>query len=154
MKPHICKMLLLAALLAAGFGCNSKEEGGSGVRTTVGIAISDNADNRATVSAAILTGEFVRAKVLECVPVDEITFDYNIEVKLVKFVEENGEEVQLPYTGQLQKLRPGTVYLSAVIAYNRQGRACCSDFVVWTAEGEPGLWSDDNSAGELEDNQW
>ena len=54
----------------------------------------------------------------------DIGFDYNIEVKLVKFVEENGEPVSLPYTRKITEgLRPGVNYISAIIAYNAEGRA-------------------------------
>lgn len=144
--------IVAAAVLSAG--CDDKNDTRSTVRTTVGIAISDNAENQATVSAEILTGEFVRAKIIENYPVADLTFDYNTEVKLVKFVEENGTEVTLPYTNTIVKLKSGRDYISAVIAYNRQGRACCSAFETWTAAGEDGLVSNDNSAGDLEENEW
>ncbi|MDE6623127.1 MAG: hypothetical protein K2K30_01855 [Alistipes sp.] len=144
----------IAAAAVWSAGCDDKDEARSTVRTTVGIAITDNAENQATVSAEILTGEFVRAKIIENYPVADLTFDYNTEVKLVKFVEENGTEVTLPYTNTVTKLKSGRDYISAVIAYNRQGRACCSAFETWTASGEDGLWSNDNSAGGLEENEW
>lgn len=145
---------LIVATAVLPVGCDDKDDAQSNVRTTVGIAITDNAANQATVSAEILTGEFVRAKIIENYPVADLTFDYNIEVKLVKFVEENGTEVTLPYANTVTKLKSGRDYISAVIAYNRQGRACCSAFETWTAAGEDGLWSNDNSAGDLEENEW
>ena len=47
----------------------------------------------------------------------------------MKFVEENGEPVSLPYTRKITEgLRPGVNYISAIIAYNAEGRAVCSAF--------------------------
>ena len=74
---------------------------------------------------------------------------------LVKFVEENGEPVSLPYTRKITEgLRPGVNYISAIIAYNAEGRAVCSAFQTWKASGTEGAWSDGGSAGDLEENEW
>ena len=53
---------------------------------------------QALITSEQQTGTTFGAKVIEFYPVADIGFDYNIEVKLVKFVEENGEPVSLPYT--------------------------------------------------------
>jgi hypothetical protein len=51
-------------------------------------------------------------------------------------------------------LRPGVNYISAIIAYNAEGRAVCSAFQTWKASGTEGAWSDGGSAGDLEENEW
>ena len=43
-------------------------------------------------------------------------------------------------------------YFCAVIVYDRTGRACHSAYLTFTAEGDPEGISNDNSAGNLEDN--
>ena len=45
-------------------------------------------------------------------------------------------------------------YISAIIAYNAEGRAVCSAFQTWKAAGTEGAWSDGGSAGDLEENEW
>ena len=76
-------------------------------------------------------------------------------MKLVKFVEENGIPVTLPYDYKIEKgLKPGVNYISAIIAYNEQGRAVCSAFQTWKADGTEGTWSNGGSAGSLEETDW
>ena len=112
-------------------------------------------DDTALITSEQQTGTTFGAKVIEFYPVADIGFDYNIEVKLVKFVEENGEPVSLPYTRKITEgLRPGVNYISAIIAYNAEGRAVCSAFQTWKASGTEGAWSDGGSAGDLEENEW
>jgi adenosylhomocysteine nucleosidase len=48
----------------------------------------------------------------------------------------------------------GVNYISAIIAYNAEGRAVCSAFQTWKASGTEGAWSDGGSAGDLEENEW
>lgn len=119
------------------------------------LTVSEIAENTALITSEQQTGTTFGAKVIDFYPVADIGFDYNIEVKLVKFVEENGVPVSLPYTRKITEgLRPGVNYISAIIAYNAEGRAVCSAFQTWKASGTEGMWSDDNSAGELEENEW
>ena len=119
------------------------------------LIVSEIADNTALITSEQQTGTTFGAKVIDFYPVADIGFDYNIEVKLVKFVEENGEPVSLPYTRKVTEgLRPGVNYISAIIAYNAEGRAVCSAFQTWKAAGTEGAWSDGGSAGDLEENEW
>lgn len=134
--------------------CSEEEKPNPKLRTSVGMTVSDIEANGAVVTATLESGEAVSAKVIEFYPVRDLTFDYTTEVKLVKFVEDHGVEVSLPYTKSLVRLRSGREFISAVIAYNAEGRACCSAYQVWTSVGGGFIWSDDNSAGDLEDNEW
>jgi len=122
---------------------------------TMTITVSEIVDNKATVSSSMLTGEAISAKVIDFYPLNELGIDYNTEVSLVKFVEDNGTEASLPYSNRIEEgLRPGITYISAIIAYNDKGQAVCSAFEIWQSEGTEGLWSDDNTAGELEEINW
>ena len=70
----------------------------------------------------------------------------------MKYVESNGTAVELPFTTQLTDLIFEQDYFCAVIVYDRTGRACHSAYLTFTAEGDPEGISNDNSAGDLEDN--
>lgn len=153
MKKILFLCLAATALLWAP-SCSDGEEPKPKVRTSVGMTVTGIEANGAVVTATLESGKAVSAKVIEFYPVSDLTFDYTTEVKLVKFVEDHGVEVSLPYTKSLERLRSGREFISAVIAYNAEGRACCSAYQVWTSVGGGFIWSDDNSAGDLEDNEW
>lgn len=135
--------------------CSDKDDSAPRVIPTMTLTVSEIADNTALITSEQKTGTTVGAKVIEFFPVADVGFDYTVEVKLVKFVEEKGVPVSLPYTQKIVKgLRPGVNYISAIIAYNAEGRAVCSAFQTWKASGTEGMWSDDNSAGDLGENEW
>ena len=155
MKNLHINLAFIFVLLLITASCSDKDDSAPRVIPTMNLIISEIADNTALITSEQQTGTTFGAKVIEFYPVADIGFDYNIEVKLVKFVEENGVPVSLPYTHKIvEGLKPGVNYISAIIAYNAEGRAVCSAFQTWKASGTEGMWSDDNSAGELEENEW
>nr|WP_303013053.1 hypothetical protein [uncultured Bacteroides sp.] len=148
-------MAIVFALALMFASCSDKDDSSPRIIPTMTLTVSEIADNRALITAEQKTGTTVGAKVIDFYPVADMGFDYNVEVKLVKFVEENGVPVSLPYVHRIEEgLKPGVNYISAIIAYNAEGRAVCSAFQTWKASGTEGMWSDDNSAGELEENEW
>ena len=152
MKNLYINMAFIFVLLLITASCSDKDDSAPRVIPTMNLTV---ADNTALITSEQQTGTTFGAKVIEFYPVADIGFDYNIEVKLVKFVEENGEPVSLPYTRKITEgLRPGVNYISAIIAYNAEGRAVCSAFQTWKASGTEGAWSDGGSAGDLEENEW
>ena len=155
MKNLYINMAFIFVLLLITASCSDKDDSAPRVIPTMNLTVSEIADNTALITSEQQTGTTFGAKVIEFYPVADIGFDYNVEVKLVKFVEENGVPVSLPYTHKIvEGLKPGVNYISAIIAYNAEGRAVCSAFQTWKASGTEGMWSDDNSAGELEENEW
>lgn len=155
MRIKIFKSLIYTLITCVAISCSKSTEEIEEVIPTMTITVTDIVENRATISANMLTGEAVAAKVVDFYPINDIGIDYNTEVKLVQFVESNGVEVSLPYNRKIETgLKPGVTYISAIIAYNDKGRAVCSAYAIWQAPGTEGLWSDDNSAGELEENNW
>lgn len=155
MKNLHINMAFIFVLLLITASCSDKDDSAPRVIPTMNLIVSEIADNTALITSEQQTGTTFGAKVIEFYPVADIGFDYNVEVKLVKFVEENGVPVSLPYTHKIvEGLKPGVNYISAIIAYNAEGRAVCSAFQTWKASGTEGMWSDDNSAGELEENEW
>ena len=151
MKNLYINMAFIFVLLLITASCSDKDDSAPRVIPTMNLTVSEIAD----ITSEQQTGTTFGAKVIEFYPVADIGFDYNIEVKLVKFVEENGEPVSLPYTRKITEgLRPGVNYISAIIAYNAEGRAVCSAFQTWKASGTEGAWSDGGSAGDLEENEW
>lgn len=155
MKNLYIRMAFVSVLLLAIAACSDKDDSAPRVIPTMTLTVSEIVDNTALIASEQKTGTTFGAKVLEFYPVADIGFDYNIEVKLVKFVEENGVPVSLPYTRKIAEgLRPGVNYISAIIAYNDEGRAVCSAFQTWKASGTEGAWSDGGSAGDLDENEW
>ena len=151
MKNLHINMAFIFVLLLITASCSDKDDSAPRVIPTMNLTVSEIA----LITSEQQTGTTFGAKVIEFYPVADIGFDYNIEVKLVKFVEENGEPVSLPYTRKITEgLRPGVNYISAIIAYNAEGRAVCSAFQTWKASGTEGAWSDGGSAGDLEENEW
>ena len=130
-KLYKCLTLAFGLMLTLA-ACSDKDDNAPRVIPTMAITVSEIADNMARITSEQKTGITYGAKVINYYPVSDITFDYNIEVKLVKFVEENGIPVTLPYDYKIEKgLKPGVNYISAIIAYNEQGRAVCSAFQTW-----------------------
>lgn len=157
-KLKYCLAVMLAACALAPLqSCSDDDDNNSPkIIPTMQLNVSDiNDDRTAVVNSEQTAGTTYGAKVIDFYPVSDLTFDYTIEVKLVKFVEENGVEATLPYRNKITTgLKPGVDYISAIIAYNDKGRAVCSAYQIWTSGGYPGLWSDTNTPGELEDNEW
>lgn len=155
MRSLYTKLTVILGLLMVTVSCSDEEDTTPRVIPTMSMTVSDIVEKTATLNSEQLTGTTYGAKVLNYYPVANLEFDYNTEVKLVKFVEENGEPVSLPYEYKITSgLRPGVSYISAIIAYNEKGRAVCSAFQVWTASGTVGTWTEDSSAGNLDEKQW
>lgn len=151
---YLCWALAFG-LMGVLASCSNDDEKTPRVIPTMTLNVSEVADNMARITSEQKTGTTYGAKVLNYYPVADIPFDYNIEVKLVKFVEEKGVPATLPYDYKIEKgLKPGVNYISAIIAYNEQGRAVCSAFQTWKADGTEGTWSDGGSAGNLEESDW
>lgn len=151
------KILILSAALLTGFfalscGDSSSEPEDDPNMPAVKIEVRDIADNKATVTAALEKGNFYGAKIVTGVRVSTLTLDYTREIPLIKYVEANGTAAELPFTTQLTDLIFEQDYFYAVIVYDRTGRACHSAYLTFTAEGDPEGISNDNSAGNLEDN--
>lgn len=155
MKNLHQRMAFIFVLLLITASCSDKDDSAPRVIPTMNLTVSEIADKTALITSEQQTGTTYGAKVIDFFPVTDIGIDYNIEVKLVKFVEENGEPVSLPYTRRIMEgLRPGVNYITAIIAYNAEGRAVCSAFQTWKASGTEGAWSEGSSAGDLEENEW
>lgn len=157
------KNLLITLFLVLGFlggSCSDSSSsdggetgGGSGENPTPKIEVSNIADNKATVTATLVSGEFHGAKIVAGVRISKLDFDYTREIPLIDYVEKNGSTVDaMPYTTELSDLIFEQDYLCAVIVYDATGRACASSYTTFTAEGLPDGISDENSAGNLEDN--
>lgn len=125
MKNLHISMAFIFVLLLITASCSDKDDSAPRVIPTMNLTVSEIADNTALITSEQQTGTTFGAKVIDFYPVADIGFDYNIEVKLVKFVEENGEPVSLPYTRKITEgLRPGVNYISAIIAYNAEDVPC------------------------------
>lgn len=103
MKNLHINMAFIFVLLLITASCSDKDDSAPRVIPTMNLTVSEIADNTALITSEQQTGTTFGAKVIEFYPVADIGFDYNIEVKLVKFVEENGEPVSLPYTRKSPK---------------------------------------------------
>lgn len=123
------KNILLAIVAAAALfcSCGKSDEPTAETEPDVKIEISGLADNKATVSASLIQGDFYGAKIVTGIRVDRLDFDYTKEVKLTQWVQENGKDIEsLPYAEELSQLTYQKDYISAVIVYNKEGRACAA----------------------------
>lgn len=151
MKKNIFLALVAAASLFVS--CGKSDEPAAESDPVVKIEVSGLADNKATVSASLTEGSFHGAKIVTGIRVDRLDFDYTKEVKLTQWVQQNGKDIEsLPYSEDLSQLTYQKDYISAVIVFNKEGRACSVAFETWTAVGKPDGISKDNSAGELDEN--
>ena len=86
MKNLHINMAFIFVLLLITASCSDKDDSAPRVIPTMNLIVSEIADNTALITSEQQTGTTFGAKVIEFYPVADIGFDYNIEVKLVKFV--------------------------------------------------------------------
>ena len=104
MKKNQIKTILVFVLIIFNlFSCSSDDDEVVRVIPTMNVEVVENEDSSVTINSQMLTGETVSAKIIDYYPIADITFDYNVEVRLVKFVEENGVSTALPYTKNINK---------------------------------------------------
>ena len=72
------------------------------------LTVSEIADNTALSTSEQQTGTTFCAKVIEFYPVADIGFDYNIEVKLVKFVDSGKKKEKESVCARTAVLPPQT----------------------------------------------
>ena len=159
MKKYI---IIAASALALLCGCNKTtsgaEEGNGGGEVTgkdpvVKLEVTDIKDNCATIKASLTEGQFNGGKIIAAKKVSDIGIDYTSEIRLIQYVRDNGTDITaMPYSSTVEKLTHEKDYFTAVIVYNKDGRVCSSKYEVWTAEGTPDGISNENSAGELVNN--
>ena len=87
MKNLHISMAFIFVLLLITASCSDKDDSAPRVIPTMNLTVSEIADNTALITSEQQTGTTFGAKVIDFYPVADIGFDYNIEVKLVKFVE-------------------------------------------------------------------
>lgn len=154
------KFLILSGIMALCLlpGCDKntpagEDDSGSSTMPAVSITAIANDDNTATVSAELTAGEFYGAKIVSAVEISQIgDLNYTNEIQLIRYVEENGKDIELPFTETVQDIVYNRDYLSAVVVYDETGRACASAYDTFTGDGEIDGFSGDNSAGNLEEN--
>ena len=152
------KILALTAalgLLLAFASCGEKEQkpGEKEPDPVVKIAVTGIDNNQATITATLEEGKFYGGKIITHVKVSDVPIVYTRELALISYVLHNGTDInELPFTVTLEGLRADTDFLSAVIIYGKDGVAISSSYDTWTSVGNPEGWSNENNAGELDDN--
>lgn len=122
---------------------------------SITVEVTGIENNCATITITSVAETITKAKVITA-DVETLDFDYKTsEIKLSQWIEANGVEVDLPYTTNVEKLKSGITFISAALGYNSStGLATCSAFKVWESVGGELPWSEENSAGNLDDNKW
>lgn len=155
-KLFLISVIAITGILAASCGASTtgpEDTGGDDTQTpTVKLVVSSIADNKATLSATVEKGSATKGKVVAGVRISSVNVDYTKEIPLISYVEANGTDISMPYTTELTGLINEQDYFCAVIIYDSTGRACSSAYYTFTAIGEPEGISNENSAGNLEDN--
>lgn len=148
-------LFLIALTVTALFtACTKTAEDDDDEVVMVSLSVTDIENNQATINASVAEGEFHGAKIVEAVLSSSVTIDYTSEVKLIKYVRENGVDIDLPYTHTLTDLKADTEMFTAVIVFNASGRATNSAYQIWTAEGHVDGWAEDSTAGDLGEIKW
>lgn len=146
-------LLMIAALTALMLtGCKKPSETEDPI--AVSLEVTEIQDNCATVKAQLTSGNFYGAKLVEMVNVDDVTIDYSSDIQLVNYVQANGVDVELPYENTLTGIKIGQDKFTAIIVYDKSGRAAVAEKIVWTPAGLPEGWSTDNNPGELGEIKW
>lgn len=143
---------ILTGLFTLSCGDSSSDAEDQGDIPTVKIEAGNIADNKATITASLENGNFYGAKIVTGVRASSLSVNYKREIPLIKWIEKDGTDIQLPYTTELSNLIFEQDYFCAVIVYDKTGRASHSAYVIFTADGDPDGISNENSAGNLEDN--
>lgn len=152
-------LIIAASALALLCGCgktdgNGSDNGGGEEATpVVKLEVTDLKDNCATIKASLTEGQFYGGQIILAEKTSGIEIDYTNEIKLIQYVRANGKTMDnMPYETTVSNLTFEKDYLTAVIVFDQNGRAVSSKYEVWTAEGTPDGISNDNSAGELDNN--
>ena len=148
-------LISISAMLLMALSCKKDkgEEEEEIIYPEVAISVTGIEDNRATITATLLEGEFYGGKVLVNLPISEATFNYSRELALMSYVNEHGTAIdRLPWTTTIEGIKADVDFLSAVIVYDKKGIPMASAYETWTSVGVPESWSSDNNAGDLEDN--
>ncbi len=146
--------LSLVTLSLLAIGCEEKTPE-TPVDPAVKLTVTEIAANAATLTVAT-EGDVVSLKVVENYLTRDLTFDVEevTDIKMIQFVEDKGKVKQLPYQETLTRLPSAREYITIVVGYNSEGRGVCYDYVIWESVGADVEWSNDNSAGDLENNKW
>ena len=156
MKKILALTTALSLLLAFA-SCKEKEPkpGETEPDPVVSISVTGIENNRATVTATLEEGKFYGGKILTSIRISDVAVNYTRELALISFVNRHANSIELeslPFTVTLEGLRADTDFLSAVIVYGKDGVAISSAYDTWTSVGDPEGWSNENNAGELDDN--
>ena len=156
MKKIVKSFLMIAMTMAVIVGCGKKEqpEASGSEPLEVSVTVTEIADNKAVVTASIVSGEAASGKIVTNYPMTSVDFDYEMEISLINVIEKEGQAMTFPYTVTLENVRDDFDYISAVLVYDETGRAAAAASCIWTGDGIPDGWSQDNSAGQLEPNEW
>lgn len=152
MKKYLICVIAAMAMFA---GCNKPDDnGGSDNPAVITLEVTDIADNCATVKASVSSGSANGAKVIDCMLLEDVTFDYTNDIQLINYVEKNGVAVQLPYEKKLTDVKVGKDMFTAIIVYNDKGVVSATKTCIWTPVGEVDGWSGENNPGDLGEIIW
>ncbi len=120
----------------------------------VSVSVTEIKDNTATINAVVTEGKSTSGKIVKIFLTSSIDFDYEDEIELITFIEQNGQAITLPYSEVISNVKDDTDYITAVIVYDDAGRPANASMQIWTGEGVPEGWSDVNNGGSLRPNEW
>ncbi len=148
------KSLLMSAVVFMAFIAGCKKPQAEEAVPAVSLEVTGIENNCATIRAMLVEGNFYGAKLIESMVIGDVDIDYTKDIQLVNFVEEYGTAVTFPYEKTIEKVRIGQDRFTAVIVYDKSGRASAAAYEVWTPEGNPDGWSSENNPGELGEINW
>ncbi len=152
MKRIFSAIAVLGTLLLT-FSCG-KPEPQEEVDPMVKLEVVDIDNNCATINVTLTEGNSYGGTLIRMMAQDDVTVDVTNEIQLINFIQANGEDIQVPYHETLTDLKAGKKVFTAVIVYDKDGRASSCDYAKWETVGNPDGWSTNNGAGDITENIW
>lgn len=100
-------------------------------------------------------GDVATVKVTSIIKKSDFEGDLSSLRRRVDYAISDGAEREMPYSIWLSELTPGTEYLCVAVGLDANGKALVSFYKEFsTLKENHGSFSDENSAGKIEENNW
>lgn len=152
-KFILTSFIALAALALAACGGGGGEDPAP-VTPEMTLTVSSVGETGASLSVTLTKGSVASVKVLDSYLLSAFTGDPDNQTELAALVSANGGARTLPYSKTLSGLTSNKQYISAAVGYDSKGAVVCSAYKTFKTTVSDDTFSDDASAGELDENKW
>lgn len=154
MKKYL-SILMAVAIATLFVSCTKNEEPEDDDEViSFTLNVTNIADNQATITVDLTEGTNHGGMIIEGMKNADVDVNLESENQLIKYVRQNGVNIDFPYTHTLTGLKTETEMFTAVIVFKSNGLAVTPQYKIWTAEGAYDWWSEGSEAGSLDENEW